>query len=125
MGIPCISKFCLLPYCTIAATNSALYVANNHATLLPLSQVQDNFQRGIPATDTLGAGAYTPGMLGVQCTPFETEHDVTFSTSCDQGKITKKYKDYYVLSSLKVCAVRVYSTALVFEEHLRKLLLPL
>ena len=44
--------------------------------------------------------------------PGKTEHDVTISRSCDQSKITKKYEDNYVLSSLKV-----YSTALVFEEQ--------
>jgi len=33
--------------------------------------------------------AYTPGALGVRRAPFGTEHDVTFSRSCDQRKITK------------------------------------
>jgi len=36
------------------------------------------------------AEAYTSGVLGVRHTPCETEHDVTFSRSCDQAKITKK-----------------------------------
>jgi len=36
------------------------------------------------------SGVYTLGVLGVQRTPYETEHDVTFSRSWDQGKLTKK-----------------------------------
>jgi len=34
--------------------------------------------------------------------PCETQHDVTFSRSYDQGKFTKKnYKDNYLLSSFQ------------------------
>ena len=63
------------------------------------------------------AGAYSPGGLGVRRTPCDTEHDVTFSWSCDQGKITKTLWRYlYVLSSPKACAICMYSTALVLEE---------
>jgi len=38
----------------------------------------------------LGSGAYTPGVLSVRRTPSHTDRDVTFSGSCDQGKITNK-----------------------------------
>jgi len=34
-------------------------------------------------------GTYTLGVLDVRRTPCETEHDVTFSSACDLGKITK------------------------------------
>ena len=57
-------------------------------------------------------GAYTPGLLGVQRTPCETERDVTFSRSCDQGRITKSYEDNYVLSSQNVCAIQYISYVL-------------
>jgi len=35
------------------------------------------------------SAAYTSGVLGVRRTPGETEYNVTFSSWCDQGKITK------------------------------------
>jgi len=47
-----------------------------------------------------GTGAYTLDALGVRHTSSQTDHDVTFSRSCDQGKIAKKLEKYSWTSHL-------------------------
>jgi len=43
-----------------------------------------------------GTGAYTLDALGVRHTSSQTDHDVTFSRSCDQGKIAKKARKIFM-----------------------------
>jgi len=54
-----------------------------------MTEVLLHFPENASLTATKNSGAYTLGVLGVRCTPCETKHDVTFSRSRDQGKITK------------------------------------
>ena len=60
------------------------------------------------------AGAHTPDVLGVRRTSCETEHAVTFYRAM-KVKSQKSYEGNYVLSSANVCAICMFSTALVFE----------
>ena len=71
------------------------------------------------------AGAYSPGGLGVRRTPCDTEHDVTFSRSCDQGKITNTLWRYLCIFQPE--GVRHVCTWLLsyWKRHFRKLLLQL
>jgi len=71
-------------------------------------------------------GAYTSGVLGVRRTPCETEHDVTFSRSCDQRKITKKLCEIRAMKIImyfpaRTCAPNICSRLLSYSKrHLRK-----